>query len=82
MRVTIKAANSQTSTFIIDRDSAEFSEQAIKVPVVRSDKKWIVVDRVWFPLSQISYSYSGSNLILKIPKWLVDKKISFGCTIA
>lgn len=80
MKISVKSANAPKLTFTVDRDDVVKTDKAIQLPVYRKIAGTLV-SREWFPLSQLECEESGQYVVVKIPRWLFNQKVSEGCVI-
>ena len=74
MKITAKVL------YTVSNDEVKLSSKAIQLPVKRTDNG-ALVDRVWFPLSQVEVEEGKDITSVRIPKWLLDEKVGIGLTI-
>ena len=67
-------------SFLIATDEIKYSSKAISLPIGRNGN-YPVVERCWFPLSEIDVYERNLFVEIHIPEWLLNQKCSDGYSI-
>lgn len=74
MQKVVTAKGEQQVRFRVNSSEVVFTAKAMRLPVRRKDS-YVIVDRPWFPLSQLNVTELDQNIEVEIPCWLYEQKV-------